>query len=62
MNTKKHQSVAPFYAVGALWVLAGLALPLYRLHRRLRKAHRRGEGGSEEGGTQEGGLHRKPRA
>ena len=31
MNTKKHQSVAPFYAVGALWVLAGLALPLYRL-------------------------------
>ena len=31
MSTTKHKSAAPFYAVGALWVLAGLFVPLYRV-------------------------------
>ncbi|MBQ8389812.1 MAG: 5-bromo-4-chloroindolyl phosphate hydrolysis family protein [Oscillibacter sp.] len=29
MKTAKRQSVAPFYAVGVLWVLAGVFVPLY---------------------------------
>lgn len=31
METKKRRSVAPFYAVAALWVLCGMAVPLYRV-------------------------------
>ena len=31
METKKRRSVAPFYAVGALWVLSGMLVPLYRV-------------------------------
>ena len=31
MKTEKRQSVAPFYAVGAVWLLAGAALPMYRV-------------------------------
>ena len=29
MEVKKRKSVAPFYAVAALWVVCGLAAPLY---------------------------------
>ena len=31
MSATKHKSAAPFYAVGALWLLAGLFVPLYRV-------------------------------
>ena len=29
METSKRKSVAPFYAVAALWIVSGLLLPLY---------------------------------
>ena len=31
MKPEKRQSVAPYYAVAAVWLLAGLTLPMYRL-------------------------------